>query len=207
MKSRGKLIMRDDRALLLCSGLQLRIMLLTVLFLPAGCTGIPEGVTTVRGFQLERYPGIWYEIARLDHSFKRGLVDVSATYQIRPDGGIGVFNKGHDPVKQTWREAKGRAYFLDTPDTASLKVSFFGAFYGGYHVMALDPDYRWAMVSGPAHKYFWILACTPNLPDDVLKNLLQTAKQAGFDLVGLIRVSHGSATTAGKQVGHAAVPL
>jgi apolipoprotein D and lipocalin family protein len=80
MKSRGKLIMRDDRAsLLLCSGLQLRIMLPAVLFLLAGCTGIPEGVTTVRGIRLERYPGIWYVIARLDHSFERGLVDVSAT--------------------------------------------------------------------------------------------------------------------------------
>ena len=190
--------MRYDRTLFLCCGLQLRIMILAALFLIAGCTGIPEGVTPVRGFQLERYLGTWYEIARLDHSFERGLVDVTATYQTRSDGGIDVLNKGYDPAKRAWREAAGRAYFLDTTDTASLKVSFFGPFYGGYHVMAIDPDYRWALVAGPTHKYFWILARTPNLPDDVLKNLLQTAKQAGFDLDALIRVSYGSAPAAGK---------
>ena len=189
--------MRNDRSLFLCSGCQFRILLLVASFLLAGCTGIPEGVTPVRGFQLERYLGTWYEIARLDHSFERGLVDVTATYQTRSDGGIDVINKGYDPAKHDWREAKGRAYFLDKPDIASLNVSFFGPFYGGYHVMALDPDYRWAMVAGPSHKYFWILARSPNLPDDVMKNLLQTAKQAGFDLDRLIRVSHGSAKATG----------
>ena len=190
--------MRNDRSISLSSGLLLRIMLLAALFLPAGCTGIPEGVTPVRGFQLERYLGTWYEIARLDHSFESGLVEVTANYQTRPDGGIDVLNKGYDPSKQVWREANGRAYFLDTPDTASLKVSFFGPFYGGYHVMDMDPDYRWAMVAGPTHEYFWILARTQNLPDDVLKNMLQIAKQAGFDVDGLILVSHGGAPVAGK---------
>jgi len=196
MESREKLFMLNVRSLFLCNGLPLRTIVLVATILLAGCTGIPEGVTPVRGFQLERYLGSWYEIARLDHSFERGLVDVTATYQTRSDGGIDVINKGYDPAKQSWREATGRAYFLDKPDIASLKVSFFGPFYGGYHVMALDPDYRWAMVAGPSHKYFWILARTPNLSDDVLKNLLQTAKQAGFDLNGLIRVSHGSARAA-----------
>jgi apolipoprotein D and lipocalin family protein len=174
----------------------LRITLLAGTLFLTGCTGLPEGVTPVRGFQLERYLGTWYEIARLDHSFERGLVDVTATYRTRPDGGIDVLNRGFDPAKKAWRDAKGRAYFLAQPDIASLKVSFFGPFYGGYHVMALDPDYRWAMVAGPSHNYFWILARSPNLPADVLNNLLQTAKQAGFDLDGLIHVSHGSARAA-----------
>lgn len=169
------------------------LFMLLAVFLLAGCTGVPQGVTPVRGFQAERYLGTWYEIARLDHSFERGLSDVSATYQRRADGGIDVLNKGYDPVKNVWNEARGRAYFLDTPDIGSLKVSFFGPFYGGYHVMALDPDYRWAMVAGPDHDYFWILARTPSLHDDVLNTLMQTARQAGFDLRGLIRVSHGRA--------------
>jgi apolipoprotein D and lipocalin family protein len=173
------------------------ILALLAAFLLTGCTGVPQGVTPVQGFQAERYLGTWYEIARLDHSFERGLSDVSATYQRRADGGIDVLNKGYDPAKNAWREAKGRAYFLDSPDTASLKVSFFGPFYGGYHVMALDPDYRWAMVAGPDHDYFWILARTPSLPADVLNKLLQTARQAGFDLNELIRVSHGRAAEAG----------
>jgi len=171
-------------------------LLLLAAFMLAGCTGVPQGVTPVQGFQAERYLGTWYEIARLDHRFERGLSDVSATYQRRADGGIDVLNKGYDPVKKSWNEARGRAYFLDTPDIGSLKVSFFGPFYGGYHVMALDPDYRWAMVAGPDHDYFWILARTPSLPDDVLNTLMQTARQAGFDLHGLIRVSHGRAAEA-----------
>jgi apolipoprotein D and lipocalin family protein len=198
--------MRNIRSFFLCSGLQLRTIVWVASILLTGCTGIPEGVMPVRGFQLERYLGTWYEIVRLDHSFERGLVDVTATYQTRSDGGVDVLNKGYDQAKHAWREAKGRAYFLDKPDIASLKVSFFGPFYGGYHVMALDPEYRWAMVAGPSHKYFWILARSPNLSDDVLKNLLQTAKQAGFDLEGLIRVSHGSVKAAANQDAYVANP-
>jgi apolipoprotein D and lipocalin family protein len=154
----------------------------------SGCTGIPEGVTPVKGFQLDRYLGIWYEIARLDHGFEVGLSDVTATYQLRTDGGMDVLNKGYDAEKKSWREAKGRAYFLGSPDTASLKVSFFGPFYGGYHVMALDPKYQWAMIAGPTHKYFWILARTPSLPQATLDELLAKARQSGFNLDGLITV-------------------
>jgi apolipoprotein D and lipocalin family protein len=175
-----------------------RRLLIALVALLAGCTGIPQGVTPVQGFQAERYLGAWYEIARLDHSFERGLSDVSATYTRRADGGIDVLNKGYDPAKGAWRQAEGRAYFLGAPDTASLKVSFFGPFYGGYHVMALDPDYRWAMVAGPSHDYFWILARTPSLPDELLDKLSRTAQEAGFDPSGLIRVSHSPALAAGR---------
>ena len=176
----------------------MKTLFILIVTLLTSCTGIPEGIKAVDGFEINRYLGTWYEIARLDHSFERGLVNVSANYQAKPDGGINVLNRGYDPAKKSWREAKGIAYLLGPPDTASLKVSFFGPFYGGYHVMALDPDYRWAMVAGPSHKYFWILARAPELPDDVLNNLLQIARNAGFDLNGLIRVSHGSTAATGK---------
>jgi len=169
------------------------LLILLVTGLISGCTGTPKGVTPVQGFQAERYLGTWYEIARLDHSFERGLVDVSARYQRRADGGIDVLNSGYNPEKQAWKEAKGRAYFIDSPQTGSLKVSFFGPFYGAYHVMALDPDYRWAMVAGPSHDYLWILSRTPSLPEKVIAELLQTARQAGFDLSSLIRVSQQQA--------------
>jgi apolipoprotein D and lipocalin family protein len=165
----------------------------------AGCTGVPDGVTPVRGFQAERYLGTWHEIARLDHSFERGLSNVSATYVRREDGGIDVLNRGFDGAKGVWREARGRAYFLEGPEVGSLKVSFFGPFYGGYHVMALDPDYNWSMVAGPDHGYFWILARAPSLPEATLKDLLDRARQAGFDLSGLIRVEHGRAAAAGRR--------
>jgi len=178
----------------------MRRIIILLFAVPAlfGCTGIPDGVTPVKGFQLDHYLGTWYEIARLDHSFERGLSDVTATYQLRTDGGIDVLNKGYESEKKSWRDAKGRAYFLGSPDMASLKVSFFGPFYGGYHVMALDSEYRWAMIAGPSHKYFWILARQPDLPDDVLDKLLQTARNAGFDLNDLIRVSHSSAPATEK---------
>jgi len=151
-----------------------------------GCTAVPTGVEPVRGFDLERYLGTWHEIARLDHSFERSLTNVTASYAKRDDGGVSVLNRGYDPVKGTWKEAQGRAYFLQGPDIASLKVSFFGPFYGGYHVFALDPDYRWAMVAGPTKGYLWILARDTQLPPDVLVDLLEAAGHAGFDTGSLI---------------------
>ncbi len=152
----------------------------------AGCTGVPEGLQPVRGFDAERYLGTWHEIARLDHSFERGLVQVTATYAKREDGGIDVLNRGYDPVKGAWKAAEGRAYFIAEPDLASLKVSFFGPFYGGYHVFALDPDYGWALISGPTLEYLWILARHPQLPAAVLDDLLAKATSAGFDTSALI---------------------
>jgi apolipoprotein D and lipocalin family protein len=152
----------------------------------AGCTGTPEGVRPVTGFQLDRYLGTWYEIARLDHSFERGLDGVSATYSRRPDGGVDVLNRGYDAAKGQWKEARGRAYFLDGPEVGSLKVSFFGPFYGGYHIFALDPDYRWALVAGYSHEYLWILARERQLPQAVLEDLLARAREAGFATDALI---------------------
>ena len=155
-----------------------------------GCTSVPDGIQPVRGFDLDRYLGTWYEIARLDHSFERGLTDVSATYSRRDDGGVRVLNRGWDPAKKSWKEAEGKAYFLGPADVASLKVSFFGPFYGGYHIFALDPDYRWVMLSGPSRDYLWILSRTPQLPDSVLQPLLAQARQAGFATEALIFPSH-----------------
>jgi len=151
-----------------------------------GCTGIPEGVRPVTGFQLDRYLGTWYEIARLDHSFERGLTDVSATYSRRSDAGVDVLNRGYDAAKGEWQEARGRAYFLDRPEVGSLKVSFFGPFYGGYHIFALDPEYRWALVAGYDHDYLWILARERQLPPGVLQELLTRAREAGFATDALI---------------------
>ena len=163
-------------------------LLLVALTLPllGGCTGVPEGIQPVSGFTVERYLGTWHEIARLDHSFERGLEQVTARYDQRGDGGISVLNRGFDPGKGQWKEAEGRAYFIGEPDIASLKVSFFGPFYGGYHVFALDPDYRWVMISGPSRDYLWILAREPQLPSPLLEELIARARQAGFATDGLI---------------------
>lgn len=168
---------------------------LALLTLLTGCTGIPDGIHSVRNFQADRYLGTWYEIARLDHRFERGLSDITATYSQRKDGGLDVLNRGWDAAKGEWREAQGRAYFLDTADVASLKVSFFGPFYGGYHVFALDADYRWAMISGPSRDYLWMLSRQPNLDPVTLATLREEASRAGFDTQALIIPTHAKGDT------------
>jgi apolipoprotein D and lipocalin family protein len=157
-----------------------------------GCTSIPSGLTPVTGFEADRYLGKWYEIARLDHVFERGLDHVTADYTKRPDGAIAVLNRGYDPIKRRWREAKGVARFRGEPTVGSLKVTFFWPFRGGYHVITLDPDYRWALVAGPSRKYLWILSREPQLAPDIYDRLVRQAREAGFSTDDLIRVSHAS---------------
>jgi len=158
----------------------------------AGCapTSPPEGITAVTPFDLQRYQGRWYEQARLDHSFERGLTDVSATYQPQPDGSVRVVNRGFDPAKGEWREAVGKALFVGEHDTGSLKVSFFGPFYGGYHVAALDPAYRWALVVGPDRSYCWVLTRDKHLDPAQREAIFARARALGIDTSALISVPH-----------------
>lgn len=158
----------------------------------AGCaaTSPPTGITGVSGFEVRRYEGRWYEIARLDHRFERGLTDVSARYQAQPDGSIRVVNRGFDPATGRWREAIGKALFTGAPTTASLKVSFFGPFYGGYHVAALDADYGWALVVGPDRGYCWILARDKSLAPAQRDAIVARASALGIDTSALIWVTH-----------------
>jgi apolipoprotein D and lipocalin family protein len=168
----------------------MRPILLLALALLAGCAQIPEGVEAVHGFDAGRYLGRWYEIARLDHSFERGLDNISATYTPRDDGGIDVLNRGYDRADGEWREASGRARFVGPRDVAMLEVSFFGPFYGGYNVVALDPDYQLSLVAGPTRKYLWILARRPDPPREAVDRLVARAGELGFDTSALIWVRH-----------------
>ena len=172
--------------------LTFRVAVLSLLFplmLVACSTAPPEGLRPVTSFELNRYLGQWYEIARLDHSFERGMSDVNATYELQEDGSVKVINRGYDPQRQAWKEAIGRALFIGDSGTASLKVSFFGPFYGGYHVIALDQqNYRWSLVAGPDRDYLWILAREKTLPAEVREQLLGQAKALGFATDKLIWV-------------------
>jgi apolipoprotein D and lipocalin family protein len=145
----------------------------------------PDKVTPVENFKLQAYLGTWYEIARLEHKFEKGMEAITATYSMREDGGVKVLNKGYRTAEKEWNEAEGKAYFVGDSDVGFLKVSFFGPFYGSYIVM--DTDYEtYTMISGPDLSYFWILARTPTLDDTVLQRLLAKAKEAGFDTNVLI---------------------
>jgi len=149
----------------------------------SGCSSsIPQGLVPVSGFEADRYLGKWYEIARLDHSFERGLSNVTAEYSLRDDGDINVVNRGFDAGNGKWKEAHGIARFLGGRDTGSLKVSFFRPFWGGYHIIALDKkDYKSVMIAGPDRSYLWILSRDKSLDDAVLKDYVAKAKKWGFD--------------------------
>ena len=153
-----------------------------------GCTGIPEGIEPVTDFDQERYLGTWYEIARLDHSFERGLSEVTATYRANPDGSIAVLNRGFDQEEARWREAEGVARFVDSSTVAHLKVSFFGPFYGSYIVFELGENYEHAFVSGFNREYLWLLSRSPQVSDTLRNEFLETITKLGFapdDLVWL----------------------
>ncbi|MGR5140976.1 lipocalin family protein [Photobacterium sp. DNB23_23_1] len=146
----------------------------------AGCTGMPQSVEPVSPFSVDKYLGTWYEIARLDHSFERGLSHVSAVYTLNDDGSIKVINRGYDTEEQQWQQADGRAVFVDDTDKAHLKVSFFGPFYSSYVVFFLEPNYSIALVSGYNTDYLWLLAREPVMDEARIDRYVAIAEQAGF---------------------------
>lgn len=170
-----------------------RIAALSISLMLSACTGTPKGTQPVTGFELERYLGQWYEIARFDHSFERGLDCVTADYSMRDDGGVRVINRGVNLTEQEVDEAEGRAYFVRDERVAHLKVSFFGPFYGGYNVLALDDEYHWALVAGPTRDYLWILAREPELDPGIYRDLIDRAERMAFPVNELIEVEQGEA--------------
>jgi apolipoprotein D and lipocalin family protein len=168
----------------------LPLILATALLL-SGCDDKkPQNVTPVAEFKLPDYLGKWYEIARLEHRFEKGMEEITATYSMREDGGVKVLNRGYKVEDKAWEEAEGKAYFVGKSDEAFLKVSFFGPFYGSYIVM--DTDYKtYTMISGPDLSYFWILSRTPHLDPKTQTMLIEKAKKAGFDTSKLIFPIHG----------------
>ncbi len=157
----------------------------------SGCTGYPKNINPVKDFDLDRYLGRWYEIARLDHSFERGLEKVTADYSLREDGSVQVINRGFSTANQSWKEAEGRARFVREADEGYLKVSFFGPFYGSYVVFELDEaNYQYAFVAGPNTSYLWLLSRTPEPDDDIINRFVKKAEVLGFPVDELIFVNH-----------------
>ncbi|WMN88780.1 lipocalin family protein [Vibrio parahaemolyticus] len=153
-----------------------------------GCTSKPEGVEPVQNFELKPYLGKWYEIARLDHSFERGLSNVTAEYELREDGGVTVINRGYSQQEQSWKQAEGKAYFVDEPSTGHLKVSFFGPFYSSYIIFELGEDYDYAFISGYNRDYLWLLSRQPQVDSATLERFKQVARDKGFAVDELILV-------------------
>jgi apolipoprotein D and lipocalin family protein len=164
--------------------------LLLATTLLSSCVGQPSGVTPVTPFELNRYLGKWYEVARLDHSFEEGLSQVTAHYRLKDDGSIEVINRGYNAKKNQWDEAEGKAKFAEDATTAFFKVSFFGPFYSSYIVFELDEQYQYAFVSGPNTDYLWLLSRQPQVPDALKQRFERRAQALGFDTSALIYPNH-----------------
>lgn len=153
------------------------------------CTTLPEGITPVQPFEAERYLGTWYEIARLDHRFERGLEQVTAEYAAMEDGRIQVRNRGFDVDRGEWKEALGDARFVGESNRGHLGVSFFGPFRFSYVIFDLDPAYQRAYVTGHNRDYLWFLSRTPTVDAAEKQRFLDRVRRLGYAVDDLIWVS------------------
>ena len=165
-----------------------KLILLLGVFCLGSCTGIPEGIQPISNFELPQYLGRWYEIARLDHSFEKGMQQVTATYQMREDGGVRVLNEGFLAEKNTWDQAEGKAYFVESENIGYLKVSFFGPFYGSYIIFELDENYEYAFVTSTNKSFLWLLAREPVINQELQQRFISTVAALGYDIEALIWV-------------------
>ena len=158
-----------------------KLMLSILSLLLTGCMGHPKSIKPIMDFELNNYLGKWYEIARLDHSFERGLEKVTAEYSLLESGGVKVTNRGFSSEKNKWNEAVGKAFFVRESDEGYFKVSFFGPFYGAYVIFELDKEnYQYAFVSGPSTSYLWFLSRAPTVSDKLKGNLRQHQRNSDF---------------------------
>jgi len=163
------------------------LFLLLFYFILIGCTSIPENISPVKDFDENRYLGKWYEIARLDHSFERGLSHVTAEYHLRSDGGIEVINRGFSSAENKWKEASGKAYFVGKRNNGHLKVSFFGPFYSSYIIFDLDKEnYQHAYITGYNKSFLWFLSREPIVSHALKELFIQKSKELGFETDALI---------------------
>lgn len=166
----------------------LRPVILFFVLIGAGCTGLPDGIEPVDELDLERYQGTWYEIARLDHSFERGLSNVTAEYSLNTDGSVTVTNRGYSAEEGNWEEADGHAVAVEDSAEGHLKVSFFGPFYASYVVFRLDDAYRTAYVTGYDRDYLWLLSRSPEVSAEALGEFRAVVREKGFEAGELIIV-------------------
>ena len=167
-----------------------KLLIAIPLLLLSGCLGYPDNITPVQDFELNKYLGKWYEIARLDHSFERELEKVTEEYSLRDDGGVRVINRGYSSLNNKWQEAEGKAYFVRDRNEAYLKVSFFGPFYGSYVVFTLEKNYDYAFVTSFDRSFLWLLSRTPQQSSDVKAQFIDRVQELGYNVDELIFVKH-----------------
>lgn len=176
--------MKTEKSTILLNALAVMIGL-------SSCTTIPRGVSAVEPFEKEKYLGKWYEIARIDFKYEKDLNNTTAEYSLNKDGSIRVENKGYNPKKGKWVQAIGKAKFVGDDNIAMLKVSFFGPFYSGYNVIAIDAGYQYALVAGASFKYLWILSRKTTIPEEIKTEYLKIATDFGYEVPELLWIEHG----------------
>ena len=168
----------------------LRILILIIIMANINSCKTTNNLTTVKDVDLDKYLGVWYEIARLPNSFEKNMKCVTASYSLKKNGKIKVTNKGYLTTKNKYSTANGTAWVPNSDSPGKLKVSFFWPFAGNYYIIELDKDYKYVLVGDPSRKYLWILSRTPNLNEETYKNLIETAKNKGFDTSIIIKTAH-----------------
>ena len=151
---------------------------------------IPKKAVAVTNFDKAKYLGKWFEIARLDYKWERNLDNVTAEYSLNDNGTIRVDNKGYDVKKDRWEQSIGKARFVKKDNVGMLKVSFFGPFYSGYNIIAVDSDYKYALVAGESLKYMWILSRETTMPESIKADFLIKAQEIGYNISDLVWVKH-----------------
>jgi apolipoprotein D and lipocalin family protein len=140
----------------------------------------------IEHLEVKKYIGKWFEIARVDNKFEKGLSDVTAEYQLQKDGSIKVINSGFSKKKNKRNQAIGKAKFTSKENNGGLKVSFFGPFYSAYNIVQLDDDYQYALIFGKNTKYLWILSRDNKIPSTIKEKYLKYTRSNGYDTIKLV---------------------
>ncbi|MFR9503795.1 MAG: lipocalin family protein [Rikenellaceae bacterium] len=160
--------------------------ILSTFFISLFCSCAAQGInnSTVEEFNLSRFLGEWYEIARFDSRFERNLVSVTANYTLNADGTIKVINRGYNTRKERWGESEGKAHTTD--DAGRLRVSFFPMVYSDYNILMVGEDYQWALVGSSSSDYLWILSRSPEMQSSTLDHIITVAESRGYDTSKLL---------------------
>ena len=171
---------------------KLALLIPTFIFIMGfySCSTLPKGATAIETFDKEKYLGKWYEIARLDFKYERNLNNTTAEYSLNENGAIKVDNNGYNTKEEKWTQSIGIAKFVGDENIGMLKVSFFRPFYGGYNVIAVDPEYKYALVAGSSLKYLWLLSRDTAMSDEIKSKYLKIAEDIGYTTSDLIWVEH-----------------
>jgi apolipoprotein D and lipocalin family protein len=166
--------------------MSMRNLILAATLVALGCAsgapGSPQ-LRTVPKVDLARYTGKWYEIGTIPSWFQKDCVGATATYSLREDGDIRVDNACRDKsLDGPERRVVGRAWVTDETTNSKLEVRFFWPFYGSYWIIELDPAYNYAVIGHPSRNYLWILSRTPQMSDALYRELLEKAREQGYDI-------------------------